>query len=305
MFKKIGFENECFKYLFLLLSIILTITCCKSTPVSDDLKDNFIGYIPIEADDNIFENIPVEVIGIPYGFKDICGNYTIDYVIRASYNMISTGQSSNFVNFKIEKFIFDFKNNGSLILSTVYSYDRTPFEGGAFFPAATRTHEWNLSPSYHYHTSQPCSLDRYDDIAISQAKLNEMRKDPSLNRVYEILLSAAQDMDYDFRSIGQRVNYRMQPTLLGVCDGYADLLTSRLRAANISGVSNITKVTGQNHAWVTLRYNEQTLYLDATWFDGQSIRDGFYDNTPDRDPTNMTFDNNIFTNHGKHHIPNR
>jgi len=137
---------------------------------------------------NTYKDIPVEVRGIPYSFKDICGNRYIDFVIQASYEMISTGQSSNFINFQIEKFIYDFQKDGSLILSTVFSYDTTPSVGNAFYPGGIKTHEWNLSPSYHYHPYH-CSLDRYDDIAISQAKLNEMREDPSLNRVYELLLS--------------------------------------------------------------------------------------------------------------------
>ena len=294
MFINNNFLKKCIIGLLLCLCIIPAISGNEPT-----------GYIPIETDTNTFLNIPVEVTGIPYNFKDICGNYSIDYTIRTIYNMISTGQQSNFINFKIDKFIYDFKNNGNLVLSTVYSYDQTPAGGGSFFPAGTYTHVWNIQPLYHNHSGRQCSKYRYDDIAVSQAKLNEMKKDPSLNRIFEILLSTAQDMDYDFRAIGQRVNYRIQPTLLGVCDGYADLLINRLNAANITGVSNITKVSGQNHAWVTLRYNGQTLYLDATWFDGQSITNGFYDNTPHRNPMNMTFDNTIFTNHGKHHIPGR
>ena len=294
------------KYTFLCLCMILSISSCKSSPGRDASAsmDAPAGYIPIMTDTNAFEGIPVEVRGIPYGFKDICGNYDIDYVIRTLFDMMSTGQASSFMNFKIEKFIFDFKGNGSLVASTIYSHDRTPSENGRFFPAATRTHEWDLPPYYHYHEGNvPCSKNRYDDIAVSQAKLNEKRRDPSLNKIYEILLSVARDVDYDFQSIGQRVHYRVRPTLLGLCDGYADLLIDRLGEANIRGVSNITKVTGQNHAWVTLRYDGKTLYLDATWLDGQSMTDGFYDNTPHRNPMNMTFDNNIFTNYGKHHIP--
>ncbi|MCL1928818.1 MAG: hypothetical protein FWG07_08525 [Treponema sp.] len=254
---------------------------------------------------NTYKNIPVEVTGIPYRFSDINGNHTIDYLIEAAHKSISTGQVSRFVNFKIDKFIYDFKKDGSLILSTVYSYDRTPAAGGAFYPGTTTVNEWKLTPSYHTHSGVNCSLDRYDDIAIAQAKLNEMKKDPSLKKVYDILLSVAQDMDYDFNRIGIKVRYVTPTPLLGVCDDYSNLLISRLRAANIKGVSDIVKVSGQNHAWVTLRYNGRILYLDATWFDTNIIENGVVVHEPYKDPRNMTFDNDIFTNHGMHHIPGR
>ena len=256
---------------------------------------------------NTYKGIPVEVIGIPYKFDDINGNHSIDYLIEATYNMMTTGQISKFENFRINKFIYDFKNDGGLILSTIYSYDRTPAGGNSFYPQVSNAvHEWKIAPSYHHHMSENCSLDRYDDIAISQAKLNEMKKDPSLKKVYDILLSVAQDMDYDFNRIGVKAKFVTPTPLMGVCDDYANLLITRLRNADIDGVSDIKKVSGQNHAWVTLNYRGRTLYLDATWFDKNTIdKNGVVVNTPYKDPRNMTFDNNIFTNHGKHHIPGR
>ena len=255
---------------------------------------------------NEYEGIPVEVIGIPYEYKDICGNHAMDYLIEYVYNMHTTGQKSAFVNFKINKFIYDFKSDGSLILSTIYSYDRTPSSGNSFFPAKSNAvHEWVLNPKYHQHLGEDCSLDRYDDIAVSQAKLNEMKKDSSLKRVYDILLSVAQDMDYDYNRIGVSVKFVTPKPLIGVCDDYSNLLIQRLSDANIHGVSDIVKVSGQNHAWVTLRYNDKLFYLDATWFDKNIIDDtGTVVNIPYKDPRNMTFDNDIFTNHGKHHISN-
>ena len=269
---------------------------CQSSPVQDSIRGTAV---------NTYRNIPVEVTGIPYGFNDINGNHTIDYLIDTAFNMMSTGQQSGFVNFKINKFIYAFKNDGSLILSTVYSYDRTPAGGNSFYPAQSNAaHEWKLAPSYHTHLEGNCSLDRYDDIAVSQAKLNEMKKDPSLKKVYDILLSVAEDMDYDYNSVGRRVTFVTPTPLLGVCDDYSGLLIQRLREANIAGVSAITKVSGQNHAWVTLQYNDRLLYLDATWFDKNIIdNNGMVVHTPYKDPRNMTFDNDIFTNHGKHHIP--
>ena len=257
------------------------------------------------TDPDSYKGIPVEVTGIPYRYRDICGNHTMDYIIEASYNMITTGQQSKFVNFRVDKFIYEFKSNGHLTLKTVYSYDRTPAGGNSFYPAQlNRVHEWKLQPQYHSHLSANCSPDRYDDIAVSQAKLNEMKQDPSLKMVYDILLSVAQDMDYDYNRVGQRVKFVTPMPLIGVCDDYADLLITRLRNANIPGVSGITKVSGQNHAWVTLQYQNKTLYLDATWFDGNNVdKTGTVENIPRKDPCNMTFDNDIFTNHGKHHIP--
>jgi hypothetical protein len=257
------------------------------------------------APENLYRDIPVDVIGIPYSYGDICGNHTIDYVIDAEYSMISTGTSSRFINFRINKFIFDFKSDGSLFLSSVVSYDQTPARGNAFYPANPNSvHTWRIKPSYHQHLEGNCSLDRYDDIAISQAKLNEMKRDPSLKRVYDILLSCAEDMDYDYNRVGRRVRFVSPMPLVGVCDDYANLLMDRLQEAGIPGVSNIVKVSGQNHAWTTLQYEGKTLYLDATWFDTNIIdKNGTVVHTPYKDPRNMTFDHDIFTNHGKHHIP--
>jgi hypothetical protein len=221
---------------------------------------------------------------------------------------MSTGQTSSFVNFNIDKFVFNFLENGGLILNTVYSYDKTPADNGAFYTARSgRIHEWRLEPKYHSHANYDCSLNFYNDIAVSQAKLNEMRQDPSLAKVYDALLSVAEDMDYNYPAIGVRARFVTLPNggepLKGVCDDYAALLIKRLDAANIEGVSNIQKITGQNHAWVTLVYQGKTLYLDATWFDINAIdKNGFVDHTPYKDPRNMTFDYEIFTNHNHHHI---
>jgi hypothetical protein len=264
--------------------------------------------LPSSSGINTFNGILVDVIGIPYEYKDICGNHSLDYVIEAEYKLMSTGQSSSFVNFTIDKFVFNFLENGGLVLSTVYSYDKTQADNGAFYPARTgRIHEWRLEPKYHRHSGGDCSLDFYNDIAISQAKLNEMRRDPSLARVYDVLLSVAEDMDYNYPAVGRIAKFVTLPNgrepLKGVCDDYSNLLIDRLNAANINGVSNIQKVAGQNHAWVTLVYKGKTLYLDATWFDKNVIdKNGVVDHTPYKDPRDITFDNEIFTNHNHHHI---
>ena len=290
------------KKTILIFALALLMFGCSTTNKSDTQS-----AASGTAGQDTFRGIPVEVTGIPYKYRDIRGNHTMDYLIETSYRMMSTGQQSKFVNFKINRFIYDFKKDGSLILKTAYSFDRTPAGGNSFYPAQPNgVHEWVLQPLYHSHLGGNCSLDRYDDIAVSQGKLNEMIKDPSLKKVYDILLSVAQDMDYDYNKVGTRVNFVTPRPLTGVCDDYADLLITRLRNANISGVSGITKVSGQNHAWVTLQYQNRTLYLDATWFDKNVIDDkGVVVNTPYKDPRNMTFDNAIFTNHGKHHLPGR
>jgi hypothetical protein len=265
-------------------------------------------HLASSSGENTFNGILVDVIGIPYEYKDICGNHSLDYLIEAEYKLISTGQSSSFVNFTIDKFVFNFLENGGLILSTVYSYDKTPAANGAFYPAQSgRIHEWRLEPKYHRHSGGDCSLDFYNDIAVSQAKLNEMRRDPSLAKVYDVLLSVAEDMDYNYPAIGRRAKFVTLPNgrepLKGVCDDYSKLLIDRLNAAHISGLSNIQKVSGQNHAWVTLVYKGRTLYLDATWFDKNVIdENGVVNHVPYKDPRNMTFDNDIFTNHNQHHI---
>jgi tetratricopeptide (TPR) repeat protein len=123
--------------------------------------------------------------------------------------------------------------------------------------------------------------------------------------VYDILLSVAEDMHYDYSRVGMSVTFAGGPALLGVCDDYSSLLIQRLREANIAGVSAITKVTGYpDHVWVTLQYNGKLLYLDPTWFDTDDIDEDVRMARPlYRDARQMTFDNAIFTNYGEHHIP--
>jgi hypothetical protein len=300
------------------LVIALMLVGCGSTPAQNEITKNRTASTlnngsPAEQRSssggaNTFNGISVVVIGIPYEYKDICGDYTLDYLIELEYKVISTGQSSSFVNFTIDKFVFNFLEDGSLVLSTVYSYDKTPSDNGAFYPAQSdRIHDWKLEPMYHRHSGGDCSLDFYNDIAISQAKLNEMLSDPSLKKVYDVLLSVAEDMDYNYPAIGRQAKFVILPNgkepLKGVCDDYSNLLIDRLTAATIKGVSTIQKVTGQNHAWVTLVYKGKTLYLDATWFDKSIIdENGVASHTPYKDSRNMTFENEIFTNHNQHHI---
>jgi hypothetical protein len=261
----------------------------------------------VSGTDNTYKNIPVEVIGVPYSYQDIKGPHSLDYLIDSFYDMFSKGQQSTFNNFRINKFVYEFKNDGSLVLSIFYSYDQTPAGGNSFYPAKDNdVHKWPITPQYHNHLQGNCSLDRYDDIAISQGKLNEMIKDPGLKRVYDVLYSVALDMDYDYNRVGIRAKFVTPTPLKGVCDDYSDLLISRLRSANIPGVTDITKVSGQNHAWVTLKYKGRLLYLDATWFDTNVVDEtGTVVHTPYKDPRNFTYDNDIFTNHGKHHLPGR
>jgi len=295
-------SKTCITIIISIFMALLIINCTSSNaPVNSGSSTT--GTARTAA--NTYRNIPVEVRGVPYTYDNISGNHTMDYLIEASYNLISTGQQSKFVNFRIKRFLFDFKNDGSLILSTFFSFDRTPAGGNSYYPAEPNAvHEWKLAPLYHQHLEGNCSLDRYDDIAISQGKLNEMIRDPSLKKVYDILLSVAEDVDYDYNRVGIRVSFVTPTPILGVCDDYGDLLIQRLREANIAGVSEIRKVSGQDHAWVTLKYNNRILYLDATWFDTNAIdSSGRVVHTPYKDPRNMTFDNDIFTNHGKHHIP--
>jgi hypothetical protein len=303
---------------FFVFLIAVMLVGCGSTPkenkaakgsaVSTPRNNSKAEHLSPSSEINTFEGIPVEVIGIPYGYNDICGNRTIDNLIEKSYQSGLNSQQAGFLNFTIDKFIFTFMEDGSLNLQRVFSYDRTPADNGAFYPAQSGTiHDWKLEPGYHSHSGGNCSLDFYNDIAISQAKLNEMRRDPSLGKVYDMLLSVAEDMDYNYPAIGRHATFVTLPNgqepLKGVCDDYSKLLIDRLTAANIEGVSNIQKVTGQNHAWVTLVYNNKTLYLDATWFDKNNIDgNGVVEHIPYKDPRNMTFDNEIFTNHNKHHI---
>jgi len=259
------------------------------------------------SEDNTYKNIPVEVIGVPYSYDEIKGPHSLDYLVDYLYNMFNKGQYASFKNFRINKFVYEFKNDGSLVVSTFYSYDRTPAGGNSFYPAKdNEVHKWNVEPQYHNHLEGKCSLDRYNDIANSQGKLNEMIKDPNLKKVYDVLYSVALDVDYDYNRVGMRVKFVDPPPIKGVCDDYSDLLITRLNNAKIDGVSDITKVSGQNHAWVTLKYNGKLLYLDATWFDTNVIDNtGTVVHTPYKDPRNFTYDNDIFTNHGKHHLPGR
>jgi uncharacterized protein YceK len=306
---------------YVIFIIALLLAGCGSTPTHNETtmnttvstidkrqQDTTEEHLPPSSGTNTFNGILVDVIGIPYEFKDICGNRTIDNLIEGSYESGLNSQQATFLNFIIDKFVFNFLEDGSLNLQRVYSYDKTPADNGAFYPAQSgKIHDWKLEPKYHTHSGGNCSLDFYNDIAISQAKLNEMRSDPSLGKVYDTLLSVAEDMDYNFPAIGRRATFVTLPNgqepLKGVCDDYSNLLIDRLVAANIKDVSNIQKITGQNHAWVTLMYKGKTLYLDATWFDKNNIdENGVVDHKPYKDPRNMAFDNEIFTNHNQHHI---
>jgi hypothetical protein len=306
------------KTFFLFFAIIAMLIGCSSTSTQKEAARNTVApvpqngsaeeYLQYPSGTNTFKNIPVEVIGIPYEYKAICGNRTIDNLIETSYESGINSQQATFLNFTIDKFVFNFLEDGSLNLQRVFSYNQTPSDNGRFYPAQSGSiHDWKLEPKYHTHSGGNCSLDFYNDIAISQAKLYEMRNDPSLGKVYDVLLSVAEDMDYNFPAIGRRAKFvtlsNGREPLKGVCDDYSNLLIERLTAANIRGVSNIQKISGQNHAWVTLDYKGKTLYLDATWFDKNNIdENGVVDHTPYKDPRNMTFDNEIFTNHNQHHI---
>jgi uncharacterized protein YceK len=306
------------KTIFSVFVMVLMLAGCGSirTPnesvenktVSDPQNNSKTEHAQFSGETNTFKDIPIEVIGIPYEYKDICGTRAIDNLIEKSYESGINSQQAAFLNFTIDKFVFNFMEDGSLNLHRVYSYDKTPVDDGKFYPAQSgKIHDWKLEPKYHSHSGGDCSLDLYNDIATSQAKLNEMRSDPSLGKVYDILLSVAEDMDYNYPAIGRKAKFVTLPNgkepLKGVCDDYSNLLIDRLTAANIKGISNIQKVTGQNHAWVTLVYKGSTLYLDATWFDKNIIdENGVVDHTPHKDPRNMTFDNDIFTNHNQHHI---
>ena len=234
-----------------------------------------------------YKNIPVVVTGIPYGYKDICGNHSIDSKIDKLYDEIEKKSQ------KITKIIFNFNADGSLDVRAYYINK----DGEDDYDGST----WVES---HSHGGDKCSDDRLDDIAIAQAKLNEMRLDPSLDKIYNRLLSVATDMDYDFSKIGiTGVKYADPNILKGACGGYSNLLIERLKEANIEGVSDIVEVTSQNHAWVTLMYNGKKLYLDGTWFDGNTVDEkGVVVNIPDKDPRYITFDEQIFTNYGAHHI---
>jgi hypothetical protein len=114
-------------------------------------------------------------------------------------------------------------------------------------------------------------------------------------------------MDYNFPSIGARCFYEKPDTLKGVCDDFSNLLIARLQEKSLSGVNGIRKVSGQNHAWVTLNYKNRTLYLDATWFDGVEFIsgtpyvDGVLSHTPEKNPVYITFDEKLFTNYDRQH----
>jgi hypothetical protein len=260
-------------------------------------------YANLCAQNNEYKGVPIEVIGIPYTFDDIKGERSFDRLIEQAYDC-SKWTSFSFLNFKVTGLTLDFKDDGSLVISTLYSYDKTPASGNSFYPAKPDgIHDWNISQKFHSHTQQ-CSLDRYDDYAKAQHDLNIIRQDKNLEQVYQVVLSVATDMDYDYNKIGKPVTFINPKPLTGVCDDYAKLLIDRLVSSNIKGITEIKKITGHNHAWVTCKYNGKLLFLDATWFDKNSIlANGLVDHIPYKDPDCITFNEDIFTNHGAHHIP--
>ena len=101
---------------------------------------------------NRYKGIPVEVAGIPYEFEDITGNKKIDDLFDQQYANIFTWQSAQMINFTINKFFLDFKSDGSLVMTTFYSYDKTPSSGESYYPAMdNKNHDWNLQPLYNRH----------------------------------------------------------------------------------------------------------------------------------------------------------
>lgn len=88
--------------------IALMLVSCGSTPAKIDKiqQDTSEETLPSSIGTNTFNGIFVDMIGTPYGYKDICGNCSLDYLIEADYRVISTGQSSSFINFTIDKFVF-------------------------------------------------------------------------------------------------------------------------------------------------------------------------------------------------------
>jgi ABC-type glycerol-3-phosphate transport system substrate-binding protein len=123
MFIRIGFENQPMKRIYLSILAALALAGCGSmdktqgTGAAAPKQEKTETLVSVQNDipssvqedasktiTNTYKNIPVEVTGIPYGFKDICGNHTIDYVMD-EYTLISTRQSSKFVNFKINRLV--------------------------------------------------------------------------------------------------------------------------------------------------------------------------------------------------------
>ncbi|GHV78403.1 hypothetical protein AGMMS49944_01940 [Spirochaetia bacterium] len=291
----------------LLLLVAVLITGCMSTSVKEDVFQQPTTVSSVN--ENTYRDIPIEITGILYTWGQISGYKRIDDCVDKAIDM-SSWQQSKFVNFSVDGLEIRFEPNGDMTMITAYSYDRTPVEGEtSFYPAKTTTKEWKITrdkPKNNYLGSLFPGYD-WGTMAIAQAILKKNREDTGFNKIYEVFLSVAEDMNYNFPAIGAKCFYEKPDTLKGVCDDFSALLIARLQEKSLSGVSNIRKVSGQNHAWVTLNYKSRLLYLDATWFDGVEFIsgtpyvDGVLSHTPEKDPVYITFDEKLFTNYGRQH----
>jgi hypothetical protein len=292
--------------------VVMLLIGCKSTEpgkvVDRGRQIPASSAITVTEVDNTFHGIPVYT---NFGSSGSWGTIKDGWIgwanlLESEYANIMRSQQSKFINFKITSFDYEVDpDSGDLIIRTHRSWDQTPAEGNSFYPAnPDNIKEWKILSQYHSHGGGRCSIYRYSDILRAELDLAEMRKDPNLDKVYQILLSVATDIDYDYPAIGRAANFT-PGVRKEVCDGYADELILRLNSAGIPGVTNTQKIAGQNHAWVYLNYKGKTLALDATWFDTNNIMEnGYVDHNPHKQPMNITFNTDIFTNHGAHHIQN-
>lgn len=271
------------------------LTDINSTNTEEEVKQNRVYK-------QTYNDIPINISGANYSWGQISGCKLIDDYVDKAIDF-SWRQVSSFLNFSLNGLEIRFESNGDMTLITAYSYDKTTIEGSErYYPAKKTKNEWRIPRDI----SPDKSDYNWEAIAIAQAILKVNREDIGFNKIYEVFLSVAEDMDYDYSAIGEKCIYEKPNTLKGVCDDYSVLLIARLKEAYLSDVSDIRKVTGQNHAWVTLKYKGSLLYLDPTWFDMQDfLSDGTLSNTPVKAPMYITFDEELFTNFGREHQEGR
>jgi hypothetical protein len=194
------------------------------------------------------------------------------------------------------RYRFFYNGNGEACLE----YTLTPKGGYTWSNTVWRGHTWgNMTGSIGNNAVTYTLTRRMFDEA--QLRMEERRRDPVFREIERIVLQIATDYDYDFGSAyGIRVRYRNPNVRRAVCDGYSDAV---LRAfANHPHVLRAEKWSSSigNHAWNVLVLKDgRRLFVDATWYDGNTIDDeGYVVNIPAQQPTALTFDINEFNSSG-------
>jgi hypothetical protein len=143
------------------------------------------------------------------------------------------------------------------------------------------------------------SLEQRDKNKIAWMK---RMNDPAFKSIEAVVYQLGLDFDYDWNSFSGnnygRVRYESPNTTHAVCEGFADELTKRLRGNQF--IDHIEKWSYPgHHAWNVLVLKDgRRLYCDATWYEGNRVKNGIVPYGCEQEPEQLTFDADEFNSHG-------